>query len=79
MVEVLKMDWWKKAVGMNQRGDEEVETGPPNGEKRNGNTATEWKNGKRSHGSEKRKEWKKVEGGTEGKYQIKLENLKNMK
>lgn len=34
---------------------------------------------KTSHGSEKRKEQKKVEGGTEGKQQIKLENLKNMK
>jgi len=56
-----------------------VETGPHNGEKRNVNTATEWKNGKRSHGSEKRKEWKKVEGGTERKQQIKLESLENIK
>lgn len=40
MVEVLKMDWWKKAGWINQRGAEEVETGPHNGEKRNGHTAT---------------------------------------
>lgn len=50
------MDWWKKAGWISERDAEEVETGPHNGEKRNGNTATEWKNGKRSHGSEKRKE-----------------------
>lgn len=50
------MDWWKKAGWISQRDAEEMETGSHNGEKRNGNTATEWKNGKRSHGSEKRKE-----------------------
>lgn len=56
---LLLMDWWKKVGWINQRGAEEVKKGWHNGEWRNGNTATEGKNGKRSHGSEKRKEWKK--------------------
>lgn len=31
------MDWWKKAGWISERDAEEVEAGPHNGEKRNGN------------------------------------------